>query len=776
MPIRVRRVPRYPRTSVALTQSRIPVPRTLSPPDMPRSPRPRLGGALALALLAHPAHAQHRPCDGPSAALAPSRDLYCMELIAAPRTPAVSGRVELGLGGGPFTIAVSPDGVQRHHPTIVLDGLPDPATLGAFTTYVAWVAPPAMYPMTRLGAVRNGRTPLPVIGLEKFVVLVTAEAAVTATAPGGPVVLRGQSPSTRLQPPDMLQFVYGAMVDSAAAGGSAASGSTPDMAHDMSRMHQPPDASDTAAANARWTTVPMTPGLQMLPSEMALRPDVGAYLPRAPAGGAPAARPRRLVRLRSGDTLRLAAQLVTRSFKGRPYTVYGFNGQYPGPLLEVAQGAEVVVELTNAIDQPTAVHWHGVRLDNRFDGVPGLTQDAVPPGGRFTYRLRFPDAGIYWYHPHVREDAQQDLGLYGNIRVRSPRADYFGPAHREEVLMLDDLLLNDAGELVPYGSDTPTHALMGRFGNLFLVNGEPAYSLHVRRGEVVRFMLTNVSSTRTFNLSFGRGARMKLVGADVGNYEREEWLESIVIAPAERYVVHVRFDEAGDVALVNRVRGLDHLFGRFFAETDTLGLVHVGHERATPDLAAGFTALRRDSAVVSDIARHRRSLANWLARAPDRSLVLTLRTRDLPFATRRLMELDSIYFAPVEWAGTMPMMNWASTGRQVTWVLRDPDSGKENMAIDWRFRRGETVKLRLANERRSFHAMQHPIHLHGQRFLVLAVNGVASENFGWKDTVLIPAGATVDLLVEMTNPGRWMLHCHIAEHLSADMMMAFTVE
>ena len=72
--------------------------------------------------------------------------------------------------------------------------------------------------------------------------------------------------------------------------------------------------------------------------------------------------------------------------------------------------------------------------------------------------------------------------------------------------------------------------------------------------------------------------------------------------------------------------------------------------------------------------------------------------------------------------------------------------------------------------------MQHPVHLHGQRFLVLAVNGVPSDNVAWKDTVLIPAGASVDLLVEMTNPGRWMLHCHIAEHLSADMMMAFTVE
>ena len=123
----------------------------------------------------------------------------------------------------------------------------------------------------------------------------------------------------------------------------------------------------------------------------------------------------------------------------------------------------------------------------------------------------------------------------------------------------------------------------------------------------------------------------------------------------------------------------------------------------------------------------------------------------------------------------MPMMNWASTGNQVRWVLRDPDTGKENMDIDWTFRRGDVVKLRLANERRSMHAMQHPIHIHGQRFLVLAVNGVRNENLVWKDTVLIPAGSTVDLLVDLSNPGRWMLHCHIAEHLSAGMMMGFTV-
>jgi FtsP/CotA-like multicopper oxidase with cupredoxin domain len=265
---------------------------------------------------------------------------------------------------------------------------------------------------------------------------------------------------------------------------------------------------------------------------------------------------------------------------------------------------------------------------------------------------------------------------------------------------------------------------------------------------------------------------MKVVASDVGPFASEAWVESVVIAPAERYVVHVRFDAPGTTALVNRVRGLDHLFGRFFSHVDTLGVVRVGEQAVNPDLAASFETLRRDSTASADAARY----AEWVSRAPDRSLVLSLRRRDLPFITNQLLQLDSIFFAPIEWIGTMPSMNWASDARQVTWLLRDPVTGRENMDINWRFRRGELVKLRLVSERQTVHAMQHPIHIHGQRFLILAVNGVPMRHHAWKDTVLLPAGATVDLLVEMTNPGRWMLHCHIAEHLSADMMMAFTVE
>jgi suppressor of ftsI len=140
-----------------------------------------------------------------------------------------------------------------------------------------------------------------------------------------------------------------------------------------------------------------------------------------------------------------------------------------------------------------------------------------------------------------------------------------------------------------------------------------------------------------------------------------------------------------------------------------------------------------------------------------------------------LMMLSALN-VPMDWNDGMSMANWVTTGREVTWILRDADTGRENMAVHWRFHRGSVIKLRIFNDPTSAHAMDHPIHLHGQRFLILARNGVPNENLVWKDTGLIPAGETVDLLVDMSNPGTWLLHCHVAEHMGAGMMLAFVVD
>lgn len=672
-----------------------------------------------------------------SGELRPSRDLYCLDLTATERGGRASGVVALEYIPGPFTVPITIDGHYRYAPRITLRGLPE-APPG--TSFVAWAATPALDVVQRLGVVTNGDNTVREIALDRFLVLISAEGTPRSSEPRGPIVLRGESPSNRMRPPDLYQLSLGAVM--------------------------PP------AESSGWHGVPMTANIPMLPSEMQLTPAAAPWLPPA-AGHVSGARPPEPRTLHDGDTLELVAGLVHRHIADRDVLMYGFNGEQPGPLLVTTQGARITVRLTNRLAQPTAIHWHGVRLDNRFDGVPGITQPAVAPGGTFIYTIRFPDAGIYWYHPHLREDIQQDLGLYGNILVRAAGADLYGPVNRAETLILDDLLIGDDGP-VAYGTDTPTHALMGRFGNVMLVNGQPRWSARARRGDVVRFYLTNASNTRTWNVSFeGSGARTKLVGTDLGPFEREVWAPSVVIGPAERYVVHVRFERSGRVALVNRVRVLDRLFGRFVPETDTLGVVVVDAEPLPrPDRARSFETLAANRKVEEEITRYLRDAD----RPPDRELALAMETHGLPFLSERLMMLDSAWFAPVEWGAGMPAMNWATTGKEVRWVLRDPATGKENNDIGWHFRRGDVITLRIANDRAVLHGMQHPIHLHGQRFLVLAVNGKRNDNLAWKDTVLVPSGATVDLLVDLSNPGTWMLHCHIAEHLEAGMMTTITVD
>jgi len=688
-----------------------------------------------------------------------SRDLFCIQLTPPPRFRGASGSVELRRIPGPFAVNSTPDGRLRYAAAVYTQGLPDVDSLGSYDGYGAWIAGPLMVPMRRLGPIEQGSAQrLGDVDLNRFVIFVAAERredAADLAAPDGPIVLRGQSPSMRLAPADFLEFALGAAP-------ADDEGGHPEHGEGGPRA--------SSGDSARWTGVPMPEKVAMLPAMMRLRPDEGAWLPVIDDPGAlPASRPRSRLRIADGDTLRLTATAVRHRMFGRDFVMYGFNGQIPGPLLDVDRDSEITVEFTNDVPWPTAVHWHGLRLDNASDGVPFVTQDPVPPGGSFTYTLRFPDAGIYWYHPHHREDVQQDLGLYGNMLVASPEAGYYGPVHREEVLMLDDLLVGESG-IVPYGREGATHLLSGRFGNELLVNGRPDHRLIAERGEVVRFFLTNVSNTRTFNLSFG-GAPMKIVGSDVGNFEREEWVGSVVLAPAERYVVHVRFVEAGPVPLLNRVQALDHLNARFFPEEDTLAMVDVRDVPVSPDLSAEFETLRASDLAARDLDPYR----ELFDRPVDRRLVLEMRARELPLLVERLMQIDSVWFAPVEWSGTMPMMNWTSTARSLEWVLRDPDTGRENLDIDWRFDAGDVVKIRLHNERNALHAMQHPIHLHGQRFLVVEQDGVPSDNLVWKDTALIPVGSTVDLLLDVSNPGAWMLHCHIAEHLEAGMKMVFHV-
>src|SRR4051794_17196373 len=247
--------------------------------------------------------------------------------------------------------------------------------------------------------------------------------------------------------------------------------------------------------------------------------------------GLPEWAPPPIVELSDGDVFDLRISPVVKQLDESKVRMLAYNGSIPGPTLKVTQGSEIIVTVANDGDLEATVHWHGVRVDNRYDGTHE-TQAPIPVGGSFTYCVQFPDPGVYWYHPHIREDYGQEMGLYGNILVVPADPDYWAPVDREIMLTLDDVLIED-GKIAPFSRSETNYVAMGRFGNVLLVAGEPHLSFAASLGEVARFYLTNTANTRVFNVGVS-DARMKLVGGDSGRYEREEYVDEVVLAPSER--------------------------------------------------------------------------------------------------------------------------------------------------------------------------------------------------------------------------------------------------
>ena len=147
-----------------------------------------------------------------------------------------------------------------------------------------------------------------------------------------------------------------------------------------------------------------------------------------------------MIDLPGGDVFDLRIAPVAKRLGDATVRMLAYNGSIPGPTLRVREGSELVVNVANDGDLEATVHWHGLRLDNRFDGTHE-TQAPIDVGGSFSYRIEFPDPGVYWYHPHIREDYGQEMGLYGNILVVPADPDYWAPVHREVPLTLDDVLV-----------------------------------------------------------------------------------------------------------------------------------------------------------------------------------------------------------------------------------------------------------------------------------------------------------------------------------------------
>ena len=546
-----------------------------------------------------------------------------------------------------------------------------------------------------------------------------------------------------------------------------------------------------------------------------------------------------VTRLRSGDRFDLRIEPVRKRIEDAELRMLGYNGSIPGPTLHVDQGSEITVQVTNNGDVEATVHWHGLRLENRYDGVPHETQAPIPIGGTFTYKVQFPDAGFYWYHPHIREDFGMEMGLYGTIIVEPTDPSYWPAADRELSMTLDDLLVED-GHIAPFHRSGPNYTAMGRFGNVMLIDGETQFSREVRRGEVVRLYLVNTANTRIFNFGLA-GARAKLIGGDSGRVERETFVDEVMLAPSERAVVDVLFDTEGEVRLEHRTP--DHVYD--------LGAFTVG-DASTGEAVGSFDALRVDPQLTAE----HRSIEHDIERPPDKTLafvasmpllyggegqaassyacpmhpevtspepgtcpkcgmkllpvrseqaassytcpmhpeVISSESGTCPTCGMKLMPSEAPAPPPapaeeivhsehehgqsdgLEWEDLMPEINRASEATNMRWMLIDRETGAENGAITWAFTVGDRVKIRLVNEMESDHPMHHPFHVHGAgRFLVLSRQGEQESNLVWKDTVLVPAGRTVDILLDVSNPGLWMAHCHIAEHAQSGMMFSFDV-
>jgi FtsP/CotA-like multicopper oxidase with cupredoxin domain len=477
-----------------------------------------------------------------------------------------------------------------------------------------------------------------------------------------------------------------------------------------------------------------------------------------------------IVDLKNGDTYDLTASYVSKTIVGKNQKMLAYNGSIPAPTIRVQQGSEITINFHNKTDLTQLLHSHGVRMDNAFDGSQ-FSQKEIQPNGSFTYKLKFPDAGVYWYHPHANEIYGQGLGLYGAYIVTPKDSNYFPPVNQELPIFLSDVPVDNSGNIAINKSGTD-YSLMGHYGNILLVNGQQNYNLQAKQGEVVRLYLINSANVRPFNFSI-KGLKMKLVGGDSGAYEKATLVDSVILAPSERAIVDVYFDKNGTYEIQNNTPISNYV----------LGIATVDTPSVETSYKTEFNTLQSNQDTISSIDNFRK----YFDKASDKSIALEVTINGMMggqgggmmggtgmMSGGNMMGTESR--DGIEWEDTIQMMNQMANKDSVKWAIKDLDTGKENMDIDWIFKQNQPVKISIFNDPKSAHPMQHPIHFHGQRFLVVTRNGVKQTNLVWKDTTLVKAGETVEIVLDPSNLGKWMAHCHISEHLADGMMFGFRVD
>lgn len=411
-------------------------------------------------------------------------------------------------------------------------------------------------------------------------------------------------------------------------------------------------------------------------------------------------------------TVDLEASEVEWEFaRGRWTRAWGYNGQVPGPVIEARVGDVLEVRLTNSLLESTMIHWHGLRLPAPMDGTENV-QRPVAPGETYTYRFALPDAGTFWYHPHIDETIQLERGLYGVLIVHGPDEPQLDA---ERVLVLDDVALDRRGQIKPPGGFIERHD--GREGSTRLVNGRKEPELTMAAGQIERWRVVNASSARYVRLSIG-GAPFQILGTDGGLLTSPFTTTELLLAPADRADLAVGPFGEGESLPVEALR---HYRGTVrIARSEKVATLHVG--KAAPS-----------KAVIPEHLRHIEPLVTGPVAA----------TREVHLGFKMTVK------------------------RGVDFVInRESHHRAEPVRV------GELQIWDIVNGT----AMDHPFHLHGFFFQVLEVNGMPPEYLSWEDTINIPPLGRVRIAwMPDDRPGEWMYHCHILEHHAGGMMAHFEV-
>ena len=403
---------------------------------------------------------------------------------------------------------------------------------------------------------------------------------------------------------------------------------------------------------------------------------------------------------------------------GRRVEAWTYNGTLPGPLIRLTVGDRLIVHFTNKLSSPTTVHWHGLRLPIQMDGVPGASQPPVEPGGTFTYDFVVPDAGLYWYHPHVMSAAQVGFGLYGALLVDDPSEQF--KVAQERVLVLSDIDITEQGTLGDPESGGSTGMAFGREGNTLLVNGRNHPRIAMRSGVTQRWRVVNAANSRFFHLDPGVGVRFTKIGDDGGLQEYSEELESLVLAPGERadvfYTPNAKPGTEYGVHAYLFNRGFGSVEAR--AGEDLFDIVMADTPAITPQPHPEVT---RAIEAISQAGATQVAIEFGIEQTEDKTFFYTINGKPL----------DAI--PPLK----------AIPGETQVWKVTN--------TTPW----------------------SHPLHLHGFFFQVLGKDGRPRRPLQWKDTVSVPFKDSLTIVVTFDDrPGAWMYHCHVLDHAEGGLMSA----